>query len=233
MKKTNTNKDSLGDRIKRYESVSHYTLTRRTPVFIRVDGRAFHTYTKALNRPYDEKFIRSMMNATVETAKEMSGFKLAYHQSDEVTFMLLDTDELETEPWFDNDLSKIVSITAATFTKHFNKTMRDLGLKFDKEAVFDARAFNVPIEDAPNVFIWRQRDWEKNSVQMYARTFFSQKQLDGKKIPEMKEMIKSVGKNFDMLNPIIKYGSFIKPEGMFAAVKLNYEQIEKIYEKKN
>lgn len=40
-------------RMKEYEAVSKTRLTKRMPVIIRVDGRAFHTFTRGFNKPYD------------------------------------------------------------------------------------------------------------------------------------------------------------------------------------
>ena len=104
---------NLGDRIKRYESVSHGVATARTPVLLRVDGRAFHTYTKGMERPFDSKLTDAMVAAAKTVAADMQGFKLAYIQSDEATFCITDYDSIETQGWFDYDLSKIVSISAS------------------------------------------------------------------------------------------------------------------------
>ena len=48
-------KDSLGDRMKRYESVTQSHLLPRTPAIIRLDGKAFHTYTKGCDKPFDKE----------------------------------------------------------------------------------------------------------------------------------------------------------------------------------
>lgn len=45
--------DSLGDRMKGYEGVSRNFLTRRVPAIIRLDGKAFHTFTKGMEKPFD------------------------------------------------------------------------------------------------------------------------------------------------------------------------------------
>lgn len=60
-------KDSLGQRMKKYEAVSKTTLMTRTPVAIRVDGKAFHTFTKNLIKPFDNIFINTM----IQTMEEM------------------------------------------------------------------------------------------------------------------------------------------------------------------
>jgi tRNA(His) guanylyltransferase len=129
----------LGDRIKRYEAVSHYTATGRTPLMIRVDGRAFHTFTRSMDRPFDQNLIDAMVNAARDVAAEMQGFKAAYIQSDEVTFCVTDYDRIESQGWFDYDLMKVVSISAALMAVRF---IRHLGTA--KTPVFDGRAFSVP-----------------------------------------------------------------------------------------
>ena len=164
--------DNLGDRMKKYEEVSKGKLLSRTPVLVRVDGRAFHTYTKGFNRPFDDRIIDAMVEAAEATAREMGGFELAYVQSDEATFLIQDYETYDTQGWFGYEINKIVSITASVFTAHFNRIMDTklrveiaMGGNTDKAelllgrfAYFDARAFNVPYDDVPNAFVWRQKD---------------------------------------------------------------------------
>jgi len=221
--------DTLGNRIKRYERVFNQKLLPRTPLFIRVDGKAFHTFTKNCAKPFDNDLIGAMVFAADQTAKEMSGFKLAYIQSDECTFMLSDYDNFETQGWFDYELNKVVSIAASSFTAWFNYYWHLHLENTVATAMFDARAFSVPIEDAPNVFIWRQRDWERNSVQMLARAHFSHKQCEGKKIPELHEMLHKKGVNWTTLRNQLKNGTFIDRNGFASYNKETYETIrEKI-----
>src|SRR3954469_12276586 len=105
--------DDLGDRIKRYENAYRHRLTPRSSVMIRVDGRAFHTYTRGMTKPFDQRFMESMRTATAAVAAELAGFKLAYTQSDEANFLITDYDRLTTQGWFDYELNKIVSISAS------------------------------------------------------------------------------------------------------------------------
>lgn len=181
----------LGDRIKRYEAVTHHTATARTPLMIRVDGRAFHTFTRGMDRPFDESLIGSMVGAAKCVAEDMQGFKAAYIQSDEATFCVTDYDNIETQGWFDYDLSKIISISSALMTANF---IRLLGT--DKMPVFDSRAFSIPQNDVVNAFVWRAKDWERNSLQMYSRAHFSHKELQGKNRADMHEMLHKMGKNW-------------------------------------
>lgn len=215
---------TLGDRMKDYEEVSKYRLPRKMPVMIRVDGKCFHTYTKKMQKPFDLSLTMAMVSATEKTAAEMMNFRLAYHQSDEVTFFLLDTSTQETEAWFNNELQKIVSITASLFTSHFNEAIsHEYGF-----AQFDARAWTMPLEEVPNNFIWRQRDWERNSIQMVAREEFSAKELHKKSCIDIIEMLRGKGVQWEDTKKIYKYGTFVTPERARIHEKLSYEQISQL-----
>jgi tRNA(His) guanylyltransferase len=221
-------KDELGDRMKRYEAASNAVLTPRMPVLIRVDGRSFHTFTRGCEKPYDQNLIDAMAYATRMTAAEMQGFKLGYVQSDEATFMITDTDTLESQGWFGYEVNKLVSITASAFTAHFNAYwQRTNGWEsYPQLAEFDARCFNVPVEDVPNAFVWRQRDWERNSLQMLARSHFSQKQLHGKKTLDMRMMLLNNDVDDLLRTDQQQFGTFIERDGSYTHNRESYETIE-------
>ena len=196
---------SLGDRIKEYEKVTRTFATKRTPLIIRVDGRAFHTFTKDMNRPFDTKLMSAMVLAATDVANDMQGFKVAYIQSDEVTFCITDYDNLESQGWFNYNLSKIISISSAMMSVNLFKH-----LGYIKTPVFDSRAFNVPIDDVVNVFVWRAQDWNRNSLQMYAHDNFTHKELHGKNKQDMHNMLHGIGKNWTTdLTDQEKNGAFI------------------------
>ena len=215
---------TLGNRMKEYEVVSQTKLTRRSNVIIRIDGKAFHTFTRGCKKPFDEDLINAFVETSKLVASEIQGFKLFYHQSDEVSFLLQDFDTLETDAWFDNKVQKIVSVTASLFTGYFNASY-----KSKKIAFFDARCFVVPPEEVANYFLWRCQDWERNSLQMYARANFSTKELHLKKRDDMHEMLHSVGKNWTTdLSDQEKNGTFYthKKETLYS--KPEYTSIEGI-----
>lgn len=230
--------DTLGDRIKRYERVSNPKLLPRSPIFIRIDGKSFHTFTRGFEKPFSMTLVETMVKAAQATARQMSGFKLGYVQSDEATFMLTDTDTLTTQGWFDYELNKVVSISASAFTAHFNRiwdaqfstNVNDDNYIPNQQppAMFDSRAFNVPEDDAPNVFIWRQRDWQRNSLQMLTREYFSHKECEGKKMADMHEMLYTKNLNWAYLMPQLKEGTWILPDGRVNYSKQDYESIVRL-----
>lgn len=190
---------TLWDRMKEYyENVSRTYLTRRTPVILRLDGKAFHTFTRNFEKPYDRNLIEFMNYTALEVIKDIQGAKCAYVQSDEISILITDYDTLETEAWFDYNVQKMTSISSALSSVAFSK--RYLKFLFENNkidvkdilkhnAYFDARVFNIPKDDVVNYFIWRQKDWERNSLQMLARSLYSAKQLHGKKRDELHELI--------------------------------------------
>ena len=202
---------SLGDRMKEYEGVTRHYLTRRTPVIVRVDGRAFHTLTRKFHKPFDQMFVNSMAQAATEVYTEMQGCKLAFIQSDEASFLLTDWDDIATDAWFGNNLSKIISISASVMSVSFSNLMSSYSAVSSRNiAVFDARAFQVPQDEIANYFLWRAQDWARNSMQMYCQAHFSHKQLHKKNREDMHEMLHSIGKNWTTdLSPQLRNGTWI------------------------
>lgn len=194
------NKDGLGDRIKNYESISEHYFLPKTPIIVRVDGKAFHTWTKGCKRPFDQTLITCMFESAKEVAKQMQGCKALYAQSDEVTFVLDDSDTIETQQWFGGRQNKIESVTAAMMTAYFNRNWAlEHSLKVEKvinPAIFDARAFQCPKDDVANVFLWRVKDWERNSLSMFCNQYFTPKELHGQGRADQHEMLRIIGHNW-------------------------------------
>lgn len=179
-------KKSLGDRMKKYESVSKSYLTNRTPVIIRLDGKAFHTFTKHCKRPYDTLLHDAMVKTALYLVENIQGAVFAYTQSDEISVIIRDWDKLETEPWYDNQIQKIVSISASMATARFNQCYDHPN---ENLAMFDSRVFNLPKEEVHNYMVWRQQDAERNSIQMLGQAHFSHRQLQKKSCPQIKDML--------------------------------------------
>lgn len=196
-------KDDLGDRMKKnYEDRYRTYLLRRTPAIIRLDGKAFHTLTRGLERPFDQGFADAMDATTEYLAANVQGCIAAYTQSDEISLLLQDFRELNTDAWFDYNIQKLVSVSASMASVQFSKFFGDIGY-------FDSRCFSIPREEVGNYFRWRAQDCERNSVQMLARSLYSHKELLGVKIPEIKEMILDAGYNWVLCPARFKNGFFI------------------------
>jgi len=175
--------------MKSYENVSKIALTPRMPMIIRCDGKAFHSYTKGFTRPFDQSIQSAMTQAAKGLMENIQGAKLAYIQSDEISILVNDYENFETQAWFGKELQKIVSVSASIATAYFNKYMMDEKIVISKLAMFDSRAFVIPREEACNYFVWRQQDAERNSVSSLAQAHFSHRMLQGKSCKEMKKML--------------------------------------------
>jgi len=222
----------LNERIQRnYEEPAKHLLTRRTPVIVRVDGRAFHTFTRGFQKPFDQRLIDAMVVSATHVASEMQGFKLGYIQSDEASFVMTDYDNLQTDAWFKYVKAKVESITASIMTAAFARCMRLANIR--ELAFFDARAFNIPESEVANYFLGRAKDWHRNSVSMYARSYFSHRALKGKRIPEIHEMLHSVNRNWSTgLTDEEKNGTFLvgSDAKSHSDIKPCYNQIGPLWE---
>ena len=212
--------DDLGKRMKEfYEQVPKNRLVRRMPVMIRIDGKAFHTFTHGFQKPFDDILIKSMQETMKYLCENIQGCVFGYTQSDEITLVLVDYKKLTSSAWFDYEVQKMCSISASMATMIFNKvfsnnvhmeimdyksSMVSQSMEFQqkimkyhealtnaivKGAMFDSRCFNVPKEEVTNFVYWRQLDATRNSIQMVGQANFSHKQLQGKSCNMIQDML--------------------------------------------
>ena len=218
-------KDDIGNRMKGYyEQRGRNYLTRRTPVILRLDGKAFHSFTKDFERPFSKTLSDLMTDTALYLVRNIQGAKLCYTQSDEISILITDFDKLTTDAWFNYETSKMNSIAASMCTAQFNrllttnileassfntKNIWDWDQVLSKLAMFDCRAFNIPPEEIPNYFRWRYDDWLRNSIQMLSQSHFSHKELHGKNRADMHEMLHKIDVNWADLDPLWKNGTLL------------------------
>ena len=226
-------KDELGTRMKEfYEGVPKTRLIRRMPVAIRIDGKAFHTFTKGFQKPFDEILVKSMQDTMKYLCENIQGCVLGYTQSDEITLILVDYKHLNSDAWFDYEIQKMCSIAASMATMAFNKVFASnvakqskrlyseyleekdasyidtLEIAMNKGAMFDARCFNIPKEEVCNLIYWRQLDATRNSIQMVGQANFSHKELQNKNCNMIQEMLfAEKGINWNDYPTYLKRGS--------------------------
>jgi len=187
--------ETLEDRMKFYEAQTSYRLRKKTPVVGRADGKGFSKFTKGLKKtagsPWNRDFSDSMVMAAKAACEEIQGCQAAYIQSDEISFLITDTSSDNAQPYFDYKTRKLNSIIASTIALEFYVSLTDrLPELRDSRPRFDARFWNLTEDEVENMFIWRQQDAICNSVQMYARHFFSHKEVHGKSVKQMKQMLR-------------------------------------------
>ena len=213
-------RDSLGIRMKEfYETVPKTKLIRRMPVAIRLDGKAFHTFTRGFQKPFDEVLGKAMRETMKYLCENIQGCVLGYTQSDEITLILIDYQTLDTCAWYDYEVQKMCSVSASMATMAFNKAFKKfideeileykcslvpqcvetqleiaeyhntLQKALNKGAMFDSRVFNIPKEEACNLIYWRQLDATRNSIQMVGQANFSHNELQNKSCNDIQDML--------------------------------------------
>ena len=216
-----------------YENVPKTNLMRRTPVVIRIDGKAFHSFTKGFKRPFDEVLIKTMQETTKYLCKNIQGCVLGYTQSDEISLVLVDYQRFETSAWFDYEVQKMCSIAASMATMTFNKFFYENVFLYNgmasvdmsnkkypykevyakavkKGAMFDARVFNIPKEEVTNYIYWRQLDASRNSIQMVGQANFSHKELQNKSCNNIQDMLmEQKGINWNDYPTVCKRGTAV------------------------
>lgn len=230
--------DDLGLRMKTfYEHIPKMKLMRRVPVCIRLDGKAFHTFTRNFEKPFDYVLIKTMQETAQYLCQNIQGCILSYQQSDEISLILIDYQKLTSDAWFDYEVQKICSVAASmctmAFNKFFNKNVEEyinsissledydiesirnyvkaLQKALDKGAMFDARCFNLPKEEVANYIYWRQLDATRNSIQMVGQAYFSHKELHAKTCNMIQDMLhEQKGINWNDYPIHLKRGSCCK-----------------------
>jgi tRNA(His) 5'-end guanylyltransferase len=230
---TTQRRDALGDRMKRYEDITRYKLPPRTYTLLRVDGRAFHTFTRGLEKPYDTSFMTIMDSVAIKLCEEIAGAQFAYVQSDEISLLAVDFLEIGTQAWFDGLVQKWCSVAASVATMAFNSVLtaktllemvaseRDPNYPTSKicsktpNATFDARVWTIPDHvEVENYFVWRQQDAVRNSVMMLARAHASHKQLHGKNQSAQHDIIHAAGDNWEKHPARFKHGGVIRRQAV-------------------
>lgn len=198
-------KNDLGERMKAYERVSDLRLPGRMPLIVRLDGKAFHAWTKRVGceRPFDRRLMLLMAETARYLCENMSGAVLAYTQSDEISVLLRDDQRLTSEAWFGKRVQKMVSIAASLATYYFNA---HAAFDVASPAFFDARVFVLPEGEVRNYFVWRQEDAAANSLAMLAQSLYAHEALQFKSAAELHELCWQKGRNWNLLATMEKRG---------------------------
>ena len=209
--------------LREYEDKDKTRLPAEEYVLLRIDGRAFHTYTRNLKRPYDSDLMEAMRRTSQALVEGMQGVRLAYTQSDEISLLITGwkNESQETAPsiQFGGVARKLISISASIATAAFNQTRLDqeclLGdYEHPKLATFDSRvwSFSQTKEGRQLVieyFMNRRADCLRNSVQMAARARFPHKALQGVPVVTLKEMLRKAGHPWEDEPDNFKYGTLL------------------------
>ncbi|MFA5071134.1 MAG: tRNA(His) guanylyltransferase Thg1 family protein [Candidatus Pacearchaeota archaeon] len=223
--------DSFGNRMKAYERNGTSLIAMPLlPLCIRIDGKAFHSYTKGMNRPYDERLRKIFSYVTRKLMEETSAI-IGYTQSDEISLILYEENP-KSQLIFDGKIYKINSVLASLATYFFQEGCKLFFPErlMSRPAIFDCRAWNVPTcIEAVNYLLWREQDATKNAISMAARVYYYHKELEGKDGKQKQEMLFQKGVNFNDLPDFFKRGIYLQKVSSFR--KFTTEELEKLPEK--
>ena len=228
--------NTLADRMNYYRGLTDYKLMPKSYVLVFLDGRSFsHNIKNKFEKPFDDRFINAMNETAKYLCQNVSGCKMAYTQSDEISLVITDFDETNTESFFGFRLTKMLSIIAALATAKFNQIMTDYRLaemadcpasagdilQMCRDTVtdgplyqFDCKCWNVPTyNDVFAWFLYRQIDCIRNSKQQTAQTWLSHKQLEHLDTDKQIELLEAEkGISWESFDDGKKYGRFIYKE---------------------
>ncbi len=206
-------KDPLGDRMKAYEwAESHRRFEPNAVVVVRLDGRGFSKFTRGMDKPFDERMSKAMIEAATIVMRAAKS-RLAYTQSDEITLVLEPSSD-EDSIFFHGKKQKIVSVLAGLCSSAFIHAVMagetDFPMYAGRMPHFDCRVFEVPESyEAANAVLWRVRDAERNAVSMATRAHYAPPEMEHKSVVAMKEMLWQKGVDFRALPSIFRQGALL------------------------
>jgi tRNA(His) guanylyltransferase len=190
--------DALGDRLKGLEMAeAGRAAMPGLPIIARLDGRAFHTFTRGLNRPFDVRMGLAMQETAKALVEEFHA-DVGYTQSDEITLAW------KTPTLFSGRYQKLTSVLAGYASVVFARYIQRLfeypegARQLNSTPVFDCRVFQVPdLDTVIDVLAWREYDAVKNSVSMAAQSVYSHSQLHKKGRAVKMDMLHAKGINWN------------------------------------
>ena len=220
--------EKLGDLHKSYESRSESSLIPGCPIVIRLDGRSFHTFTKGLKRPYDERLSKAMIETTKDILHQ-SGANIGYCQSDEISLGF--KNDLEVPFLFSGRVQKTVSVIASIVSVRFNRLIQEyIPERSHMEPVFDARVWQYPNLDLTcDSFLWRETDATRNSLSMSVQSLYNHKECEGAGFKEKHDMLHDKGVNWNDYPQFFKRGTYVGKRTV--QKQLNDVELSKIPEK--
>lgn len=207
-------KDALGDRMKLYEaSETSRVFDGSLPIYARIDGRSFSTFTRDFERPFDIRMTTAMVETTKRLVEKTHAL-IGYTQSDEISLAWI-CDKPESQPLFGGKVHKLTSVLASLATAAFADEIRsgfDQGLNLQGRLPhFDARVFQLPSKsEVANAFLWRTNDAEKNAISQVCRAYYSAKQIHKKNSGEMLTLLYEKGVDFYNISACFRAGTFVQ-----------------------
>lgn len=220
--------DDLGDRMKSYEALYSEKLMPYVPAYVRIDGRSFSKFTKGFKKPFDAGLWRIMNDITIELCHQTKA-KIGYHQSDEISLILLQ-DDYRQNMFFDGKVQKLCSVIASIVASKLQHILLTSNEQLYEDKAyriphFDCRVCSLPNKtEAANMILWRCLDANRNAIQGLGQANFSHKQLQGMSCSKIVEALKEEkGIDINSCSKHFLYGTFVKKYQF--GERTNYESV--------
>lgn len=156
--------ETLSEKMKRLEDVTNIKLERKTPVIMRLDGRAFSKYTKGLDKPFDKDLSEVFQWVAFKLKENLDNVKFIYSQSDEINILMTDWTKDTTDAWFTYRVQKMVSVAAGITTALFNSRVEKIINKYASQISDIEEAQFKPVEEFTPVekkyFVWKGKQYK-------------------------------------------------------------------------
>jgi len=188
----------LKNRIDNYVNISDYQIMARLPIIICINGRSFCKVTSLLDKPFCQKLSDSMLSTMLKLCIEIEGSIFAYQYNDEIVILARNDQNIDTNPWLNNKIQKICSLTSSIATQHFNNITSSL-INLMGDAFFYSQVFTTPnITEVINAMIYKQQQNFHISIQL-ACYYELLRKYDKNTIKEMLTDL-SIDEKIDLLN---------------------------------
>jgi tRNA(His) 5'-end guanylyltransferase len=173
-----------------------------------LDGRAFHTYTKNAQKPFEPELMYAFRKVTEDLMGDIGGAVLGYTQSDEISLLLWDAKSITTEPFLGGNVQKLVSLAASMTTALWAVNYHGPMRRYTLVPTFDARVFTIPDPtEVANYFLWRQRDCIRNARIAWAHKILGHKAIQGLSSEQAVIAAEAAsGARFDLSHPQFRHG---------------------------
>lgn len=229
-------KDPFGTRIKQYEAMSETYLDKTKYTIVRIDGHGFSKWTKGFEKPFDSLLTeilsetsRSLMDEfhAVASYSQSDEITLVFLPDDnliysgrvqKITSLMASFSSMKFNELIRETLSQLytekeglmrVRSASVELSKEYDKVNNKVSFLEKKigKAFFDARVFQVDTDtEAFNAFLWRTKDCERNSKNVFAQSILSHKQCQNKTSNELVDICKGLGHDWDSLPDRYKFG---------------------------
>ena len=198
--------DPEGDTIKRWEAAETSRRLSGPVAVIRIDGRAFSSFTRGCDKPCDTRIEAAMIAMAAELVEAFHA-RVAYVQSDEVTLVLVA--EPPAEMPFGGRVQKLTSVTASRAAAAFMFALPPSLAQ--RRPHFDARVFAVEgFAEAEAVLRWRQRDARRNAVLSLGQKALGKKAIMGMPTHQVASDLRAINLRPEDYGPHFAFGTFLE-----------------------